>query len=65
MEFAAALITLNGPASEHQAHAQKAIAGAKSDALLARNLSTHFQGPQSKTMTDMISQTPEAKVAQQ
>jgi hypothetical protein len=65
MEFAAALITLNGPASEHQAHAQKAIAGAKSDALLARNLSTHFQGPQSKTMTDMIYQTPEAKVAQQ
>jgi hypothetical protein len=65
MEFAAALITLNGPVSEHQAHTQKAIAGAKSDALLARNLSTHFQGPQSKTMTDMISQTPDAKVAQQ
>ena len=65
MEFAAALITLNGPVSEHQAHVQKAIAGAKSDVLLARNLSTHFQGPQSKTMTDMISQTPDSKVAQQ
>ena len=29
MEFVAALITLDGPASEHQDHAQKAIAGAK------------------------------------
>jgi hypothetical protein len=65
MEFAAALITLNGPVSEHQAFAQKAIAGAKSDALLARNLSTHFHGPQSETMADMISQTRNVKVAQQ
>jgi len=42
MEFAAALITLNGPAVEHQEYAQKAVAGAKSDALLARNLFSHF-----------------------
>src|SRR5712672_2180413 len=31
MEFAAALITLSGPRDAHREHAQKAIAGAKSD----------------------------------
>jgi hypothetical protein len=65
MDFAAAIITLNGPISEHQDYAQKAIAGAKSDALLARNLYTHFIGPQSETMADMISRTLNAKVAKQ
>src|SRR5215475_1862871 len=40
MEFAAALITLSGPEAEHRAHAQKAIDGAKNDALLARNLAS-------------------------
>jgi len=65
MAFAAALITLDGPAAEHQSYAQKAIAGAKSDPLLARNLSTHFISPQSETMAAMISRTPSAKVAQQ
>lgn len=63
MAFAAALITLGGPAAEHQDYAQKAIAGAKSDPLLARNLSTHFMSPQSETMAEMISRTPSAKVA--
>ena len=63
MDFAAALITLNGPAAEHQDFAQKAIAGAKADALLQRNLFTHFIGPQSETMADMISRTPSVKVA--
>jgi|ERR1700733_2395753 len=42
MEFAAALITLAGPESEHRAHVQKAIAGAKSDPLLAQNLASNF-----------------------
>jgi len=42
MEFAAALITLKGPDSEHREHTSKAMAGAKSDALLARNLASRF-----------------------
>jgi hypothetical protein len=44
MEFAAAHITLNGPESDHREHTQKAIAGAKSDPLLARNLSLDLHG---------------------
>jgi len=40
MEFAAALITLEGPASDHRAHLQKALAGSGSDPLLARNLAS-------------------------
>ena len=39
MEFGAALITLSGPATEHQQHVEKAVAGAKKDALLAQNIS--------------------------
>jgi hypothetical protein len=65
MEFAAALVTLNGPAGEHQEYAQKTLAGAKTDALLSRNLYTHFRGAQSETMADMISRTPAVKVAKQ
>jgi hypothetical protein len=65
MEFAAALITLNRPASEHQDYVQKTIAGAKTDALLSRNLFTHFMGAQSETMAEMISRTSTVKVAKQ
>ena len=54
MEFAAALITLDGPQEEHRQHAEKAIAGAKTDALLAQNLATHFAGPQTEIMTELI-----------
>ncbi len=54
MEFAAALITLSGPQEEHRQHAQKAIAGAKSDTLLAQNLSTRFVGAQSETMSELL-----------
>jgi hypothetical protein len=54
MEFAAALITLSGPRDEYREHAQKAIAGAKTDPLLAQNLATHFIGPQTETMSDMF-----------
>jgi hypothetical protein len=54
MEFAAALITLAGPASEHQAHVQYAMAGAKTDPLLARNLSSHFMGEKDPTIAEML-----------
>jgi hypothetical protein len=52
MEFAAALITLRGPESAHREHVQKALAGAKSDPLLARNLASTFNG---QTMSAMLS----------
>lgn len=54
MEFAAALITFSGPAAEHREHAQKAIAGAKTDALLAQNLATRFIDPQGETMSQLL-----------
>ncbi len=54
MEFAAALITLSGPQEEHRRHALKAIAGAKTDPLLAQNLASHFIGPQSQTVSEML-----------
>ena len=54
MEFAAALITLSGPADEHHQHAQKAIADAKTDPLLAQNLASRFIGPQTETMSELL-----------
>ena len=42
MEFAAALMTTDGARSEHDRHLQNAMAGAKADAMLARNLSSRF-----------------------
>jgi hypothetical protein len=54
MEFAAALITLSGPRDAHHEHAQKALAGAKSDPLLAQNLASRFTGPQSETISEML-----------
>ena len=54
MEFAAALITLSGPRDEHAQHAQKALAGAKNDALLAQNLATHFLGAKDQTVSEML-----------
>jgi len=54
MEFAAALITLSVSRSEHREHAQKAIAGAKSDPLLAQNLVSRFNGPKSEVMAEMF-----------
>ena len=54
IEFAAALITIGGPAKDCQKHAQKAIAGAKTDPLLAQNLATHFMGKQGKTVSEMF-----------
>jgi hypothetical protein len=54
MEFAAALITLSGPQEAHREHAQRAIAGAKSDSLLAQNLATPFMGQQNQTVSTML-----------
>jgi hypothetical protein len=65
MQFATALITLDGSSAEHADHAQKALAGANSDPLLARNLSTHFMSPQSETMAEMITRNSNVKVARQ
>jgi hypothetical protein len=42
MEFAAALITMDGSQSEHQEHLRNAMAGAKRDSLLSENLANQF-----------------------
>jgi hypothetical protein len=55
MEFAAALLTLSGPLSEHRGHIQKAMAGAKTDPLLAQNLSSHFLGERGETIAELLS----------
>jgi len=65
MEFAAALVTLSGPARENQEHVQKAVDGAKTDTLLARNLNTRFLGAGSQTMAEMIQRNATTKLARQ
>ena len=65
MEFAAALITLSGPARKNQEHAQKATDGAKTDVLLARNLNTRFLGAGSQTMAEMIQRNAATKAARE
>ena len=55
MEFAAALITLQGPESAHRDHVQKAMAGAKGDSLLAHNLSSSFNN---ETISEILIATP-------
>jgi hypothetical protein len=57
MEFAAALLTLSGPALEHREHVEKAMAGAQVDPLLARNLSSHFMGEQGQTIADLLNKS--------
>jgi hypothetical protein len=64
MEFAAALLTLSGPADEHRDHVQKAVAGAKTDPLLGRNLSSHFMGAQGQTIAEMLAKPAAAWEAQ-
>lgn len=54
MEFAAALITLRGPEKDYQEHVQKAIAGAKTDPLLAQNLSIQFHSDEKQTVAEML-----------
>jgi hypothetical protein len=55
MEFAAALITLTGPESAHQDHVRKAMAGAKSDPLLAQNLGSNFNR---QAISELLVTTP-------
>ena len=54
MEFAAALITLEGAQRDHHEHVLRATAGAKADPLLAQNLSTHFMGNNGQTISEMF-----------
>ena len=61
MEFAAALLTLSGPAPEHREHVQKALAGAKTDALLAQNLSSHFIGERGETVAELLTKPATAR----
>jgi len=65
MDFAAALIIVREASEEKQQHARRAIEGAKTDVLLARNLNSRFIGAQSPSMAEMISRNPETKVARQ
>jgi hypothetical protein len=59
MEFAAALVTLNGPENAHREHVQKATAGTRNDALLAQNLASRFYR---QTVSEALSQ-PTSKEA--
>jgi hypothetical protein len=55
MEFAAALVTLRGPESDHQHHVRGAMAGAKDDPLLAQNLASHFDR---ETISELLTTPP-------
>jgi hypothetical protein len=55
MEFAAALITLASPGGAHRDHLQKALAGAKQDPLLARNLASNFNH---HTISELLASAP-------
>lgn len=59
MEFAAALITMEGPQRDHLQHVLKATAGASSDALLAENLKTHYMG-NGMTVAELFSKETKA-----
>jgi len=52
MEFAAALITLSGPADEHQEHLSKSLAGVRNDYLLAQNLTSRFPAQTTSKASD-------------
>jgi hypothetical protein len=57
MEFAAALISLEGPEGDHRDHVRKAMAGAKRDPLLAQNLAAHFMGNPTQTMSEVLARS--------
>lgn len=61
MEFAAALITLESPQANHREHVQRAMAGAKTDTLLARNLASHFIGEKGETLSEMFAKVTTAQ----
>lgn len=60
IEFALALITIHPRQASHQEHLQKALAGAKDDSLLARNLVKHFGKP-GQNLATLRAQTASAK----
>lgn len=53
MELGAALITLSGPEAQHREHVEKAMAGAKTDPLLAQNLGSTFR---KQTIASLLNQ---------
>jgi hypothetical protein len=55
MEFAAALITIEGPQTDHQQHVLRATSGAKDDPLLAQNLKSHYMGDGGMTVAELFS----------
>jgi hypothetical protein len=59
MEFAAALITLKNSGSAHRDHVQKALAGAKQDPLLARNLASNFNH---ETISELLVAPPAGRL---
>jgi hypothetical protein len=59
MEFAAALITLTDRESDHQDHVRKAVAGAKNDPLLARNLASNFNR---QTVAELLTNPPAGRI---
>jgi hypothetical protein len=64
MEFAAALISLHAPEPAHQGHVRRAIAGAKGDPLLARNLSSQFLGGETRTVSEALVRSTKLEDAQ-
>lgn len=54
MEFAAALMTLRTPGNAHQEHVRKALAGAKDDPLLSRNLDSQFLGDEKQSVAQAL-----------
>jgi len=63
MQFAAALIAVQNHADQQQTHAAKAIAGAKNDSLLAKNLAAPYHGPNDQSMATFISANPQTNTA--
>jgi len=61
MEFAAALIALEGPKPGQHDHAERAMAGAAHDPLLAENLATHFLGDRTESTSTTLTKTVAAK----
>lgn len=62
MEFAAALIALEGqPDRDQQEHFRRAMAGASTDPLLAQNLAAHFVGSKGDTISEMLGKVTMAK----
>jgi hypothetical protein len=60
MEFAAALITLEGHQTEHPEHVAKAIAGASGDSLLAQNLKSRYMSSSGITVAELFSRDAKA-----